>query len=39
MASATLFFVLIGVGFVSGSRMKAILWLDQANSRHPSCAL
>ena len=38
MASSTLFFVLIGVGFVSGSLMKAILWLDQPQSRPPRCA-
>lgn len=38
MATSTLLFVLIGVGFVSSSLMKVILWLDQPKSRHPRYA-
>lgn len=38
MATSTLIFVLIGVGFVSSSLMKAILWLDQPKSRRPRYA-
>lgn len=38
MAASTLVFVLIGVGFVSGTLMKVILWLDQPKSRRPRYA-
>ena len=38
MAASTFIFVLIGAGFVSGSLMKLILWLDEPKSRHPRYA-
>ena len=33
MATSTLIFVIIGVGFVSGNVMKMLMWLDQPQSR------
>lgn len=34
MAASTIFFVVIGVSFVSGILMKGILWLDEPKKSH-----
>ena len=38
MTTSTFLFVLIGVGYVAGTLMKFILWLDEPKSRRPRYA-